>query len=1202
MRNVAFSSDSKYLLCCSGCVVKLFSCATGAQLRLLVGHSDEVTAVAHSTTSVLQAFSAALDGLIIQWDLDEAVLLRCFSVGRPILAFSLTSAAPDLGFVLLGGAAAPQSPAYCRDLAKADFVYSVALRVSKRHAARAHTLAAPPPDAADAAGARTPPPSRRPHADLPLGTAERPWPADLRALFRAAQPTALAVGACGGASAVVAVLSGGREAGQRLYAHSLRSSATLFFAAPPARQLGCVCVSPAEMSVATGDDIGRIHLWPVHSLFSDEAKAKGKGKGGKLKGGEEGGEARARQLHWHAQRVSALAFSADGAYLYSAGREGVLVSWQLHSAERAFLPRLGAPISVVAPSADGASAALLGDDNAIRLVDLAANSLRFTLHGPLCARRIVPDARLRCMVLHGGGAGGRLQWWAPQHDRQLLALEVAPRNVSGSLPALDALAKDKRRSSYRRTAAAGGAALVQVELACLSADGSHIASLERRSEAELRQHICLKFWALTSGSFRLVARVSQPHASVVRALAFHPQLLLVVSASHDAKFKLWEASTTADAPPSWSCRSVGYYRQSAACAAAFSTDGSLLAVAYAPDVITLWEPLTNELLHTLSQPLPSPADELSFVAFAGQGGAMLAHSAEAIFCWDLLTGSLCWSYRADAVLSAAADSASDSFLVAISLAATAEAASTEEADPPNGADVNGGPTTEAAGKASYTILEFGTASAAADGASSVPRRVWQLARGPAHAVGFLPATDGGAGTPLCLCADGEMHTLALAEGGAAAPPLTSLASGGGSHLDAIFGSTPTQELEQLQIDVQRPVASLSTSAAPAAPGDRSSGWEARAARRWMHANLSSVPSHLLPAVTTIYPSFVHQALLGAHEAPSELRLHAQRRAAVEGRAKELKAAVAEWAPLLHRGFLTSGGRRRAVKRLSTLAREMDGAGEGGRDGMEVEAAEEELGEGAVVLAPRRKKKGGEEEGGGGGEAAAAEEGGEAISGGGEAALADAAGEWPGKGWALMDTCGIPNAGFAVSALVDAPPLVWDGTGAPPKALSAADAAFWRENAYAADELAETQAWMVEAGVGRYDAGAVLPDTLGWHALDESAGALWEAVLGSGVYAQVQLDGAGGKTLEEELREADAALLGAGIRADGAMEENPRLANGPDSLLPVGWRESLTKTERKELGKVLTQRLEEGNDAASVQVLAAALKASNKPCSIGTPAQ
>ena len=75
------------------------------------------------------------------------------------------------------------------------------------------------------------------------------------------------------------------------------------------------------------------------------------------KGGRDGlaggfADGRAREMHWHAQPVGAMCFSADGAYLYSAGREGVLVAWQLHSTERAFLPRLKAPILGMARASD----------------------------------------------------------------------------------------------------------------------------------------------------------------------------------------------------------------------------------------------------------------------------------------------------------------------------------------------------------------------------------------------------------------------------------------------------------------------------------------------------------------------------------------------------------------------------------------------------------------------------------------------------------------------------------------------------------------------------------------------------------------------------------------------------------------------------------------------------------------------------------
>ena len=91
------------------------------------------------------------------------------------------------------------------------------------------------------------------------------------------------------------------------------------------------------------------------------------------------------------------------------------------------------------------------------------------MHGLLRASHMLADPRQRCMVLHGGGAAGRLQWWTPSADRQLSALEVVTRNVSASLPALGGSSADDKRRSYRDTAAAGGAALAQVSLAAISA-------------------------------------------------------------------------------------------------------------------------------------------------------------------------------------------------------------------------------------------------------------------------------------------------------------------------------------------------------------------------------------------------------------------------------------------------------------------------------------------------------------------------------------------------------------------------------------------------------------------------------------------------------------------------------------------------------------------------------------------------------------
>jgi NET1-associated nuclear protein 1 (U3 small nucleolar RNA-associated protein 17) len=93
-------------------------------------------------------------------------------------------------------------------------------------------------------------------------------------------------------------------------------------------------------------------------------------------------------------------------------------------------------------------------------------------------------------------------------------------------------------------------------------------------------------------------------------LAFHPRQSMLVTAASDRTFKLWVEAprpyaptmkTAREAPPPtyWVCQSVGTYRDYKVRGATFSPDGSLLAVVYG-QVITLWEPATLTLRHTLS--------------------------------------------------------------------------------------------------------------------------------------------------------------------------------------------------------------------------------------------------------------------------------------------------------------------------------------------------------------------------------------------------------------------------------------------------------------------------------------------------------------------------------------------------------------------------------------------------------------------------
>lgn len=125
-----------------------------------------------------------------------------------------------------------------------------------------------------------------------------------------------------------------------------------------------------------------------------------------------------------------------------------------------------------------------------------------------------------------------------------------------------------------------------------------------------------------------------PHEAQVTAMCFcqasDSQTTLLVSASKDGYFKAWQLATqtegkanmnhqlavvglcfslilrsptltAADGGPSWSCDFVGAYRGLVPECCCFSADGSLLAVSF-QEVVTVWSPVSWELLTTLSQP------------------------------------------------------------------------------------------------------------------------------------------------------------------------------------------------------------------------------------------------------------------------------------------------------------------------------------------------------------------------------------------------------------------------------------------------------------------------------------------------------------------------------------------------------------------------------------------------------------------------
>ena len=79
---------------------------------------------------------------------------------------------------------------------------------------------------------------------------------------------------------------------------------------------------------------------------------------------------------------------------------------------------------------------------------------------------------------------------------------------------------------------------------------------------------------------------------------------MVVSTSHDCRFKIWLSQCTSGTSRQakmtniWTCNATVFFRESPIIDSSFSKDGSLLAVGYS-HIVTLWNPISNNLLGVL---------------------------------------------------------------------------------------------------------------------------------------------------------------------------------------------------------------------------------------------------------------------------------------------------------------------------------------------------------------------------------------------------------------------------------------------------------------------------------------------------------------------------------------------------------------------------------------------------------------------------
>jgi hypothetical protein len=84
--------------------------------------------------------------------------------------------------------------------------------------------------------------------------------------------------------------------------------------------------------------------------------------------------------HWHSHRVTCLETDKSEDTLYSAGDEGVIVSWNLRNEKKSYLPRLQ-PLECISIANDSQVISVSSGDNSIKFINLFNNSVLSQVYG-----------------------------------------------------------------------------------------------------------------------------------------------------------------------------------------------------------------------------------------------------------------------------------------------------------------------------------------------------------------------------------------------------------------------------------------------------------------------------------------------------------------------------------------------------------------------------------------------------------------------------------------------------------------------------------------------------------------------------------------------------------------------------------------------------------------------------------------------------
>jgi WD40 repeat protein len=355
--SIALSRDGKGVLVSWLNKVEVMSPVSRKRILSLEGHTAPVTAVCVHPVNVSQAYTASFDGTIRLWDIQDGANIKQWNLHMAIYQLVIS---PDGKY-----AYATLLKAATQGNKGASYVHQINLESNEQQ--RLFKCREP---------------------------AKVSMSGDGQMLFAVARRllyvffTSHSRHADGGKDSV----DGGKDS---VKGQQQRTKLLAPIQLEHTRDLVAVGCHPDGAFVATADVRGEIFMW--YNVKESSRPPDGGGRGGAPVCSQS-------SMHWHAQAVSCLNCTQDGAYLMSAGQEGVLVLWQVDTGFRQFLPRLGGPVLALANSACGTVVAVLCQDQVIQLINLLTRKVSRTLR----LMPVPPSASAPGDRSGGAGKGGPL--------------------------------------------------------------------------------------------------------------------------------------------------------------------------------------------------------------------------------------------------------------------------------------------------------------------------------------------------------------------------------------------------------------------------------------------------------------------------------------------------------------------------------------------------------------------------------------------------------------------------------------------------------------------------------------------------------------------------------------------------------------------------------------------------------------------------